>query len=632
MTTPAAAAPKVHHIQIQINGTDVLEEYMDGLVDVEVDSSMGMPDMAIIRFNDDNLKLINDASRFAPGHTLAIKLPDPNSTTNPPTLVKVFDGEITSLESNFSEDLTAMMIITAYDKSHRMNRETKVEVFVDVKDSDIVSRIVGQYSGIALDVEATTTVYKHVYQDNQTDRDFLEMLARRNGYVIFMDGTKFCFKKSYGTTEVMLEWGKTNTAQGLLQFRPRLSLSGQVDKASVRGWDMAQKQAILGQASSSTTHATTGFNSSGGALASSKLSAASRMDVRYGPISQADADKMAQGILDAINAESVEAEGVCIGNPNIKIGVTLKLTGLGPRFNGKYKPSTVIHFYTPQQYHTRFRVEGLHAKAMSHLLNHTNGDHSHPHRGYMWSGVVTALVTNNADTQNTYKAGHVKVKYPWMHDSKESFWARVAAPGAGANRGMMWLPEINDEVLVAFEQGDFNRPYILGGLWNGQDAPPETQIDTAVKSGKVEVRTLKTRIGHLIRMTDESGKEKIEILDGKSKTSIVMDTANEKITMKSSKDIAITADTSGKIDVKSSSGAITIESSSGGITVKASGGNVTVEGAQGVEVKSNASLTLKGATITIESQGTLDVKANGPATVQSTAILNLKGSMVKIGS
>ena len=78
-------------------------------------------------------------------------------------------------------------------------------------------------------------------------------------------------------------------------------------------------------------------------------------------------------------------------------------------------------------------------------------------------------MTNNDDTD---KLGRVKVKYPTLSDSDESTWARVATPGGGVQRGLQWIPEVGDEVLVGFELGDKTRPMILGGLWSRKDKPP----------------------------------------------------------------------------------------------------------------------------------------------------------------
>src|SRR5664280_3415392 len=107
------------------------------------------------------------------------------------------------------------------------------------------------------------------------------------------------------------------------------------------------------------------------------------------------------------------------------------------------------------------------------------------------TGVVVGVVTNNQDPDGF---GRVKVKFPWLSDVDESDWARVAAPMAGNKRGFYFLPEVDDEVLVAFEHGDVRFPYVLGALWNGKDAPPATNGD-----GKNNVRVIQSRSGHVIK-------------------------------------------------------------------------------------------------------------------------------------
>ncbi|PYT04739.1 MAG: phage tail protein, partial [Acidobacteria bacterium] len=150
------------------------------------------------------------------------------------------------------------------------------------------------------------------------------------------------------------------------------------------------------------------------------------------------------------------------------------------------------------------------------------------------SGVVVGVVTNNQNDPEGL--GRVKVKFPWLSDEDESNWARVAAPTAGKERGFYFLPEVEDEVLVAFEHGDVRFPYIVGSLWNGKDAQPAKNDD-----GKNNVRVIKSRSGHVVRLTDKDGAEMIEIIDKSEKNSIVFDTSKNTITITADKDIVLSA-------------------------------------------------------------------------------------------
>ena len=193
-------------------------------------------------------------------------------------------------------------------------------------------------------------------------------------------------------------------------------------------------------------------------------------------------------------------------------------------------------------------------------------------------GVVIGIVTNNQDPD---KLGRVKVKFPWLSNENESFWARIASPMAGKERGIYFLPEVDDEVLVIFEHGDMRFPYVIGALWNGQDLPPDNN-----KDGKNNLRVIKSRSGHIIRLNDEEGKEKIEIIDKSEKNSLVFDTANNTITINSDKDI----------NLKASQGTIKLEAQK--IEIKSSS-DTKIEASGGMDIKANATMNIKGATINL---------------------------------
>jgi uncharacterized protein involved in type VI secretion and phage assembly len=205
-------------------------------------------------------------------------------------------------------------------------------------------------------------------------------------------------------------------------------------------------------------------------------------------------------------------------------------------------------------------------------------------RGKRIEGIVLGIVTKNQDPE---KVGRVKIKFPWLADSDESNWARVATVMAGKDRGTFFLPEVDDEVLVAFDHGDINHPYVIGSLWNGVDTPPETNAD-----GQNKISTIKSRSGHEIIFDDnhKQKKEKIEIHTNAGHTILLDDSAGaEKIEIK---------DKTGNntITIDSVQNSINIESA---MQLKIKANVVEIEGTTSLTLKSNAALTIQGLPVKI---------------------------------
>lgn len=237
-------------------------------------------------------------------------------------------------------------------------------------------------------------------------------------------------------------------------------------------------------------------------------------------------------------------------------------------------------------------------------------------------GVVVGVVTNNKDPDGKYR---VKVRFPWLPNGSESggedsAWCRIATFMAGPERGMYCLPEVKDEVLVAFEHGDIARPYIVGALWNGSDKPTYDN-----KGGKNNIRAFKSRSGHVLEFSDdkEGKKEKITLKTA-SGTRVVLDDTDKakKIEIYDEKgDNYILIDTDNK--------KITVESKTGDITFKAKK-KIRLE-AETIETKSDKDTTLEvGGNYEMKAKSNMTQKAGGTAEVKSDKAMTIKGQQVNI--
>jgi uncharacterized protein involved in type VI secretion and phage assembly len=203
---------------------------------------------------------------------------------------------------------------------------------------------------------------------------------------------------------------------------------------------------------------------------------------------------------------------------------------------------------------------------------------------------VIGLVVDNRDPE---KLGRVKLRFPTLPGQDTSGWAPLSAFGAGPDRGWCFLPEVEDEVLVVFEHGDFHRPVVLGALWNGKDAPPERN------HGKNERRALVSREGSRVVFDDEKGTITIE--DGKGVARIVVSSDN-------------------KITIEARSGDISLQAPAGAVSIVA--GHCDVQAAGGFNVQAGGTLNMGGDSVAIQGSrvslnaGRLDLN---PGSVASPA-------------
>ncbi len=253
-------------------------------------------------------------------------------------------------------------------------------------------------------------------------------------------------------------------------------------------------------------------------------------------------------------------------------------------------------------------------------------------------GVVIAIVTNNKDPDGLAR---VKLKFPWMGEAKdkETYWARIATLMAGNERGSYFIPEVDDEVLVLFENGDINHPYVVGALWNGKDKPTEKNDD-----GKNDIRSITSRSGHKILFNDKEGEEIMEFIDKSKKRKITFNIKDKILEIINKEDGGIKIYSKGKVFIESDE-EIDITSKKN-INIKAKGdiameaNNISIKSKMATKLDIGAKLDINskapmkiasGATLDIQASAVANIKATGPLNLSSSAIASLKGNITKLG-
>ena len=198
------------------------------------------------------------------------------------------------------------------------------------------------------------------------------------------------------------------------------------------------------------------------------------------------------------------------------------------------------------------------------------------------------FVAGTGDGDDELRLGRVRVKFPALSGDNEGNWARVVGPAAGKDRGLMMMPQVGDEVVVAFEHDNVMYPYVLGSLWNGKDTP-----------------------GDLVQHDGSFVLQSDKFMNLKSKDSI---------SIKSEKDYSL--EVQGAFNEKVEKD-ITIETKTGAISEKAAK-EITIEGGTSVKIKG-------GSDVTVEASGSLTIKANSSLTIQSSGVVKVSGSQIMLG-
>jgi phage protein D len=518
----------ISQVHIKIDGADVSEEFMHALLEVNVESSLHMADVATLILHDPKLKWIDDAT-IAPGKSIEIRAVATPEKSHPRP---VFDGEFVEVEPDFGQG-THHLTVRAFDRLHRLSRGRVVRSFQNITDSDVVQKL-AQEVGLQADAAPTKQVYPYLFQNNQTNLEFLHERAAALGYLLYADGKKLCFKPpEQSQQEIELQW-----AGSLTEFRPRLTTLAQFSKVSSRGWDPQNKKEIVSEVNQGDGMREIGQNKQGGDMAKNAFNIEAADLISHVPIrSQGVADGMTKAAANRHQERFIQAEGTCGGNPDIGAGSSVKIKSVGDQFSGTYLVTSVSHLYSAQHgYSTHFGISG---QTPSTLLRLLAGDH----KNGASTGLVIGIVTDNQDPQGW---GRVKVKYPALSSDHASDWARVVAVGGGDQCGIEFLPEVNDEVLVGFEMGDIRFPYVIGGLWNGVEAPPKKNGEITA-GGRVTQRIIRSRTGHLVILDDSDGQAGITLQD-KNGNKVSIDSNSNKLTIQVTGDISIQA--GGQIEIK----------------------------------------------------------------------------------
>lgn len=579
--------------QVKLSGSALATAWQDSLIELRVELALNVPGRVTLRFSDPGYALLA-AGTVSLGATLVVL--DPSGSTT------IFTGAVTSIECDQREREQPELVVVAHDPSRKLGLVSLVKTWSTGTVSSIVGDLVNTAQlapTVGSSISGTSMPY---LLQVDTRLGLLGELAMRYGADWWVAGTTLYFGPPGDLSSARKNVSVT-LGVDLRSFSGRATSSP--SSVTVTGWDPKQQETVTGTASSASTGVVATSTLGGLATATGTFVTAA-----VAARSTDEATAISQALFDLRAGAAVEARGVAQGNAAMAPGGTVTVANAGP-LSGTYPLTAVEHTWRPRRgFLTRFRSGDRRPAGLGSPGSSSGGRVTsvtgHP-------GVTAGIVTNIKDPTTT---GRVKVRFPGMSSTQESSWARVVTAGGGSSRGNVFLPEVTDEVLVAFEDGDTRTPVVIGGLFGSKSSIPAPTL----KNGKVAKRELVSRLGHVIRFLDgtETKTKAVEIAladgelihFGEDKTTITVKSGNAML-------------------IKVGETKITVAASTGALTLKA--GTVKITATQKITLTAPEIAITAKATVTVVGKASATV-TGAMTTVKASSMVAITGSPVSINS
>ncbi|WP_416968563.1 VgrG-related protein [Streptomyces sp. 4F14] len=579
------------------------------VVSCVVDENVGLPDSAVITFRDPDHEFLT-----ATGITIGTPLKVSVVTVAGQAREQLFNGEVTALE--IDRDRTGTFtVVRAYSKEHRLQRGRKVVAFRNMTTAAIVRKVAAGAGLPVGTVDAGSITYKQLSQANVSDWDFLQFLAAESGAQVRVDDKGLLQftrpKKASGAPSPSATRNPLvlTYPDSLFAMRVALSTADGASEVEVRGWDVTNKKPLVSpKASVVSDTVTPGLKPAAAAkFGKSKLTVT---DTPYRTLAETKA--VADAVAGQVSAGFAELEVVAVGNPLLRAGKPVALGNVGETFSGKYTASAVQHVIEPHGgYRTTVWMSTSPDRSLTGLVTGANA----PSRGPRMPGLAIGIVTDIRDTAGGERGG-VRLKFPWLDDTYVTDWVRTVQWG-GKGGGGVFSPEVNDEVLVGFEQGSLDSPYVIGGLYNGVDQPSPHDVPLVDgTTGKVNRRSLVSRSGHRVELLDARapGPSGVRLRTADERLEVFLDDRRDRI--------ELTVYARGKRQLTS----VVLDTK--GITLDAGRGDVSVSG-RNVDIQGRVDVKIGGRNVTVDGTN-VNVKGKTGVTIDGGLLGVLKAKLIRI--
>lgn len=535
----------------------------------------------------------SDGSDFAPGTKVQLLLGYHAQNA------AVFSGLIIKTSVQLERDGRTSLVLTCRDAAIGMTVGRRSACYLNQKDSDVMSTVIGRHSGLSAEVAATTVQIEQLTQFAATDWDFLLARAEANGFVVQVASGAVTVK-----APVFSGTAKLNVTHGfdLLEASLEQDVRTQLSSVACSAWDPATQALVSSKERIANVN---GLGSDGSAKLAG-ITGASPFELNTSTPQAADALKV-WADAQLVKSELAKIRGTVRfqGNATLQAGDLLDIAGLGQRFDGTAYVGAVTHEFVENQWTTVATV------GVDPAWFAARPDVSAPAAYAQLPSVAGLQIGTVKQIQDDPgKQFRVLVKVPAVDNTGNGLWARLARPYATNNAGWFFYPEVGDEVALAFLDGDPRYPVIVGSLHSSSRPPP---LPVEAKNHQKAIVT-----NSQLKIVFDEEKKSITLLTPAGNTAVLSDDA---------KSITLT-DQNGN-SAKLGTDGITLTSASNialkaaqNITLKADAGKITATGTQGVAVS--------GLTVSLSADTEFSANGNASAKLTAGGQTQIQGAMVMI--
>lgn len=462
------AVATLPELVVEVESRALSRELQQALGEIVISQQLSQPSQCELTFFD--LPVNASIDELVPGRSVVVRGPGLEAT--------LFDGQVTAVNDRYGPDQGRELRIRCYDRLHRLRKRQPVRAHDEQTLAELAEALVAEL-GLRVEAADAGPATRWRVQHDRSDLALLQNATERCGYYFFLHAGALQLFTLAGRDDepVELAWG-----DALAEVVVDVNSDRSCRVVEALAWDPWRAALCSGAADAVRSGRETMAEAAPGSVGGDDrrtLAGLSAQDA-------SGAEALAQGELDRRHANEVALSGVALGHAGLRPGIPVRIAGLAESVNGRYVLTRAVH-----------RVDRRRG-----YLTEIDTSVTLPEQSAAPAGMTFGIVTDIEDPQ---ALGRVRVTLPGYADA-DSLWLQVLHPGAGADKGLVAMPDVDDRVLILFADNDPTQGVVLGGLY-GETEPPDS---AGIDGGRVERFLFVTPGGQRLTLDDDRRRVRVE--------------------------------------------------------------------------------------------------------------------------